>query len=169
MTVVREVIRGEAHTRLHGAFFVESYTGSFPNFREGAVVVVVVKKVCRSIACDINIRPAVVVEIRRQRRETITPRSFFDSGVFRNIRERAVAVIVVQRIYTHFESSRSAHNVYPFPFAPLPLSRPRHRVVTEIHVARHKKIGSAIAVIIQKTTSGTPLWLGSLQPCFFGY
>src|SRR5258708_28007654 len=134
MATVREIIRGEAYASLHGAIFVESYTRCFADFCEGSVVIIVIKKICRCITGNINIRPAVVVEIRGQRREPITPRSLANSRVLRDIRKRAVTVIVVQRVSTHFESARPAHHIDPLPLAPRSLSCSMHGAVTEINL-----------------------------------
>jgi len=73
-------------------------------------------------------------------------------GGLRNISECAVPVIVVKRVDAHFKAARSHITYIPFHLHHSP-RRPGHRVITEIHVARHEKVDFAIAVIVEKTAS----------------
>src|SRR5260370_448717 len=66
ITIVRVIIRGDAHTGLHGALLVERNTGHFAEFGEGAVMIVVKKKIWRRVTSDINVRPSFVIKISGQ-------------------------------------------------------------------------------------------------------
>src|SRR5579872_5544857 len=64
ITAVRKVVRRSTHTGLLRSVVAVRNAGLFPNFGECSVMIVVVEEACGGVTSDINIGPAVVVEIR---------------------------------------------------------------------------------------------------------
>ena len=86
-----------------------------------------------------------------------------NAGFLGDVGERAIAVVVIKRICAWLKATRPAHYVDPLPLAPASLPRPRHRVVTEVHVTHHENIYFAVAVVIHKTATRAPLVLRGLE------
>src|SRR4029077_17890591 len=92
-----------------------------------------------------------------------------NSGFLRYVRERSIAVVVIERVDGDFQATRTAHHVQSLPLAPLSLTGPRNGIVRKIHIARDKQIRLSIAVVIDKTAARVPLVARSVQAGLLRY
>ena len=67
-----------------------------------SVVLVLVERAGGGIVRDVNVRPAVVVEIGGEHAEAVSAVGFEQSGCFAYIRERSVAVVVIENFFPPF-------------------------------------------------------------------
>ena len=73
---------------------------------------------------------------------------------------------MVQRIHAGLQASRPAHHRDPLPIARFRLAGARHRVITEIHIARDEEVHFAVAVVIDEAAPGAPWASRGLQTGF---
>src|SRR6202040_1917688 len=130
-------IGGEAHSSLLGSVLVVRHSRLSPNVAERPIVVIVIQDAGGRVAGNVNIWPAVMVEIRRQRSKSVTSRCVENAGFLRDVGEGAIAVVVIEGVHARLETPRPAHYVNPLPLTPAALSRPRHGVVAEFDIAHH--------------------------------
>ena len=85
-----------SHACLLAPIFIERYSRRDANFRKRAVMIVVKEQAGRRIARHENVRPSVIVEVARQCRKAVVRSSLGHPGLFTHIRERPIAVVVVE-------------------------------------------------------------------------
>ncbi len=153
----------QTHAGLLDAIVIQGHAGFEADLAEGAVVTIAEHPTGRGIAGDIDIGPAVVIEVRRNRGQSVAAAHFPDSGFGRNIRERAIAIVAIKQRGNGGEAARSAHHWKPFPGAVT--IGPGHRGAgrIEIHVMRHEKIEQAIAIVIHPGAAGAPALDAALE------
>src|SRR5438445_929068 len=132
---VREIVGGKAHARLLRSILVVRHAGFLADLCEGPIVIVVVKKAGCRVAGNINIRTSVTMQIFGQRGEAIARRCIADSRLLRDMRERAISVVVIERVHSRLETSQASAHINSFPLAPASLTGSRNRVVAEVDVA----------------------------------
>src|SRR5579871_746655 len=164
-----EIVGRDPHASLFRTIFVVGHTGAPTNFSKCPIMVVVIKQAGRGITSDINIRPAITIEVSGQRGESVAGGSLGHSRFCRDIRKCPISFIAIQSIHSCLEPAWAAENTDPFPLAPSSFARMRHGVVAEIHVADEENIHLAVAVIIQEAASRAPLIAGCFQSGFFSY
>ena len=105
---------------------------------------------------DINIRPAVVVEIVGDRSDRVSWAGFENAGFLGDIGESSVAVVVVKDIGVAGESARTAHHRDALPLA----DRLRRRFGSfrriELDVVADEKIEMSVAVVVEQGAARTP-------------
>ncbi len=106
-----------AHAGLLAASVIEGDPGFDGSFSEGAVVVVVKQQVGRGIAGNIDVGPAVVVEVAGERSEAIVGVGLRDAGRLANVGKSAIPVIVVELTVRSLQAARTAHHRHPLPHA----------------------------------------------------
>ena len=72
-----------------------------------SVLVVAIECGRRRIVGDVDVRPTVVVEVGYQHAEPISSIGLPDARFLRNVGERPVAVVVIERIYAARQPGRS--------------------------------------------------------------
>src|SRR5450756_589280 len=75
---------------------------------EGAVLVVLEEQAGGGIASHVDFRPSIVVEVRRDSRQSIGSGRFRDPRRNADIGEGAVAVVAVQHLSLRLEAARTA-------------------------------------------------------------
>src|SRR5207244_7111990 len=105
-----EVRYSDTHACLQRPVKVISYAGLNSSLLEGPVVFVAIEQAGRHIAGDIDVRPAVIVEVRGRYSESVAAARLQNAGPFRYVGERSVAVVVVQRVACERQTARSAHH-----------------------------------------------------------
>src|SRR5215510_8756950 len=99
-----------SHSGLLLSVIVEAGSRHYAHVRECTVAFVVVEDARRGIACDVNIRPAIVTEIGYYGAEGVAASDFCDAGFFRDIAEGAITVVVVGSVGSRRQASWTAHN-----------------------------------------------------------
>ena len=97
--VAVEVADGEAHARLRVAVLAVARRRSrTATSREGAVVVVAVEDRGRRVAGDVDVGPAVAVEVGGRRGHRVAARHARDARGLGHVAEAAVALVVVEQV-----------------------------------------------------------------------
>src|SRR6266404_659211 len=92
------VTDGHAHPRLRLAVFVVSRSGFDRNVGECAVAVIAVEDARSRITGDVEVRPAVVVEVGDDRGHCIVLAYLAYTRSIRDVSERSVPVVVIKEI-----------------------------------------------------------------------
>src|ERR1700722_2596972 len=78
-SAVSVVVGGSAHAGLHGAVAIERHASQAAHVGKSAVMIIVVEKIRGGIAGDVDIGPAILVEIGGERSEAVAAGCFRDS------------------------------------------------------------------------------------------
>src|SRR5678815_5301727 len=101
-------IRDSSHGGLLRARLAQRGAGFEANLGEPAFAVVAVKKVRQRVVGHVDVRPSGVVEVGPNDTETVVTVRVIHAGGLGNVGERAIAVVVEQRIACTLQSARSA-------------------------------------------------------------
>src|SRR5262249_42423349 len=114
-----------------------------------------------AVAGDIGIGPAVAVEVRRHRSQSVALAYRTHSGVLTYVFEAAVSPIVIESQPPIGQTARSAKHRNSAPDARRQRSGRRRLRGVELLISRHEQVQSAVAVIIEKRAARRPLAAGS--------
>ena len=156
------------HARLLLAVHVVGGARDDADLLEGPVALVVEEKARGRVAGNVHVGPAVVVEVPGQGREPVVVLRGLDAGPRRNVRERAAAVVLVQRHRLPRQAARPAQHRHPLPAAARPLARLRRPRRVELQVVRDEQVQVAVAVEIQEGAARAPARPGLGQPALGG-
>ena len=106
-----------AHAGLLVAVFAVGASGDDGDIGESSVVIVVEQDAGFRVHRDINIRPAVVVEIVGDRGNGVTRAGLQDACLLGHVGERSVAVVVIENVGVAGKAARTAHHRDAFPLA----------------------------------------------------
>jgi hypothetical protein len=128
-------------------------------------VVVTEQQAGSGIAGHIDIRPAVVIEIRGNRREAVSSvRLVYASGGC-DIGECAVAVVATEGMIPIGQAARPTE--YTLRVAIIRLSRARRRFHVERQIVRDEQVQFSVTVVIEKGTTGAKARLRTEQAGLF--
>src|SRR5580698_3828742 len=161
---VSKVGRRHPHSSLLAPFVVIGYSGLHANLFETLTLEVVKIKARRGIAGNIDIGPAIVVEIVDQRRKAVIVLGRRDVHAIRDIGKVAVSVILVKRDRLSRQTPRTADDRQALPLALRSFSGVRRLGWVEFNVVDDHKIQRAITVEIHKSTPGAPASFSGSQP-----
>ena len=165
----------DAHPGERDAALVERASGLERHLAERPVVIVAVQLARRRVARDVDVRPAVVVEIRRRRAHAVGARGppvaadehhrrrtarARDAGRLRDVLEGAVTAIAIEEVGTPGVAERTAGHGDLVVAAIGVGARTRSPGRLEVHVARDEQIEAPVAIEVQKAAARTPLMLG---------
>src|SRR5215831_13222767 len=150
------VSRSSSHTGLLLPVIVEAGSRHYAHVRECTVSFVVVENARGGIACNVDVRPAVVVEIGYYGAERVAASDFCDAGLFRDVSESAISVIVVKSVGSGRQASRAAHYRQALPHAILVAAFWGSRRQVKVDVAGHEQVEFAVAIIVDKTAASAP-------------
>src|SRR5579863_2927949 len=114
-----------AHARLLATILVHSQPAYQTCLFKCPVVLVAKKQAGRRVAGDIKIGPAIIVEVAGQDCESVVLTRRLDAGLFRNVDEMPVAVVMVKRHGLALQSTRTAGYRHAFPIAAALITRRR--------------------------------------------
>ena len=158
------------HARLLGTVIAKRHAALHAFFAERAVVVVVhVEQAWRGIGGNVDVGPAVFIEVGSDDRHAIRGVGGGDSGLLSYIGEGSVAVVAIQRVPSHGQPARTAQDRQAFPVAVGVLAGNGSVFKGEADVIRCKQIEVSVAVVIDKGAARAPAWLIIPQAGFFGY
>src|SRR6266571_6309417 len=89
---------GNAHSRLRLAVLTVSAPGLNTHVGKGAVVVVAIQGAGIGVVGDVDVRPAIVVEVENQNAESVRSVSRCNPGFPRDIVERPIPVVPIQDV-----------------------------------------------------------------------
>ena len=107
------------------------------------------------IVGDVDIRPAVVVEVGNRHAQAVGAVRLQDAGLLADIREGAVAVVVKQDVLAALQSRRTARHHDAFEQARAGL-RQRRGLRIEIDVVGDEQVQMAVPVVIHERAAGVP-------------
>ena len=145
-----------SHARLLAPVFIERRARSYTDVGESAVAIIAIENARGAVASDINIGPAIVVEVESRNAERVVAVGLVDVRFLGNVLESVVAAIAVQDVLRPRESARPAHHRHTLPHARWPISESRRRGKIKVHVVRDHQIEMAVAIIINPRASRTP-------------
>ena len=106
------------------------------------------------IAGHVDVRPAIVVEIRGHHGEAEAAVRFADAGCGGDIGESAVAVVVIERVAPVAQAARPAVHGNTEVVAGTGLVRARNRLHVEQEVVGDEQIEAAVAVVVHERAAG---------------
>ncbi len=119
------------------------------------VLLVLVERAGGGIVGDINIGPAIVVEICSQHSEAVGAAGAENSRRVGNVGERAIAVVVIQNVFAALQSRRSARHHYALVKARARFRHGRSRQI-EIDVVGDEQIEFAVAIVVDERAACVP-------------
>jgi len=150
----------QAHPRLFHPVSVQRHSAFQPDIRKRSVVIVAQQETRRRIAGNIEVGPAIVVEIRRYRGQRIASLRLDEPRRRRHVRECFIPVVAIEFQPARRQTARPAGNRHSLPVARGRFSQLRHRVQIEVHVVRHQQIQQSVAVVVHERAPGSPDWRG---------
>src|SRR5262249_30824618 len=123
----------------------------------------------RGITGDVDIRPAVIVIVRRNRRHWVrTGGSQYSRGPA-HIRECSIAVVVKELNESCGKAARPAIHGHSLPCAIGILARSRQPFQSRVEIVGDKKIQSPVAIVVHPRTARPVTHSGLSKSCFLGY
>ena len=142
------------------AFRRERGAGFNRDVFEGAVLLILIERGGGGIVGDVDVGPAVVIEIGRGDTQTIGAWRFPDAGFLADVGERAVAIVVVQDVLAAAQAGRSAGDQQALVGAGAGFGR-RGGLQIEIDIVGDEEIEMAVAIVIHKSAAGVPADFGA--------
>ena len=105
------------------------------------------------ITCYIDIRPAIIVEVRDQRSEAVIILGGGDMHWSRDIGEVTVPVILIEGDGFCRQTARAADHRQAFPFALRPFSGMRSAGGVKLNVVGNNQVKKPIPIEVQKRAS----------------
>src|SRR5215472_11638346 len=131
-------------------------------------MLVYIEQARRLIACNVNVGPAIIVEIRRDRAQTVTSARGKNTRLRGDVGERSVSVIVIERVVSGRKAVRAAPDGESLPFTVLGAAGFGYMGQIEIDVVGHEDVQPAIAVIVDESAAGSPARTCHRQPRALG-
>ena len=128
-----EIRHANTHPGLLLAVFVKGHTIEQPDLFERAVVLVAKQQAGGRIASYVDIRPAVVVVVRRSDGHAVAGSCSADSSFVADLAEGPVAIVAVERMPRERQPSRAAVDLHSLPVA-VPHARTGHGIKVEVAV-----------------------------------
>jgi len=157
---------GDAHAGLGLAVGAERAAGFESDVREGAVLFVLIERAGGGIVGDVNVRPAVIVEIGSEHAEAVGAVGVEDAGFFGDIGEGAVAIVVIENIFSAKQAGRAAGDHDAFVKAGAGFGDGRGFQI-EINIIGDEEIKMAVAIVIHEGAAGVPALASAGDAGFF--
>src|SRR5229473_2372588 len=157
---------GDAHAGLGLAVGAESAARFQGDVYEGAVLFVLIQRAGGGVVGNVNVRPAIVVEISGEHAEAESAVSLEDAGFFADVGEGSVAVVVIENVLAAVESRRAAGDHDAFVEAGTGFGN-RRGLQVEIDVVGDEKIEVAVAIVVHESAAGVPALAVSGDAGFF--
>ena len=149
------VADGDAHAGLRLPVLTVRAAARHADVGERAVAIVAVQCARVRIVRDIEVDPAVVVEVERAHAQAVCALRARDPRLLGHIVERAVAGIVVQHVFATGQPRRAARHLDPF-VATQPRVRRGRGGQIEIDVVGDEEVEPAVAIVIEERAAGAP-------------
>src|SRR6266404_2543211 len=157
---------GDAHAGLGLAVGAESAARFQGDIDERSVLLVLIQRAGCRIVGNVNVRPAVVVQIGSEHAEAKSAVSLEDAGFFADVGESSIAVVVIKNVLAAVESRRTARDHDAFVEAGTGFGNGRGLQV-EIDVVGDEEIEVAVAIVVHESAAGVPALAVSGDARFF--
>ena len=104
------ISHSDTHARLRHAVIIQRDAPEDPLFAKGAIMVVHEKEAWSGITSDVNVRPAIFIEIGRHNRHAVTQSRLRDARALAHISERPVAIVSIEPMPAGGQPARPARN-----------------------------------------------------------
>src|SRR6185312_11303144 len=131
-----EVSDCDTHSSLFHAIVAQPYAALNSFLCKDPIVPVQEEQAGGGVGCDIEIRPAVVVEVRRDGSHRIGAWSLQDAAGLGNFFEGSIALVAIEIVVSERKTAWAAVHGYSFEVAVRILARPRNAVKIQIDVSR---------------------------------
>src|SRR3954468_10093613 len=101
---------GYAHSGLWLAVWTQRATRFNGNVLKLSIFLVLIQGARGGIICDVDVRPAVIIEIGGEHTQTVRAIRAENARRFGNIRERAVSVVVIKNVFAALQARRAARH-----------------------------------------------------------
>ena len=129
-----------------------------------AVMVVLKQDAGLGIDGDIDIRPAIVVEVIGDGSDGIARAGLENAGLLRNVGEGPIAIVVIEDVGVRRKTARAAHDGYALPLAVVRCIGGWNFVGIELDVVADEEIEKAVAVVVEKGAAGAPANVFLIEP-----
>ena len=155
-----------AHARLLVAAIAVSAIRHHRDIGKRAVVVVLKQNAWLGIHGNIDIRPAIVIEVIGDRSDGVARPGLQNAGLLRDVGEGPIAIVVIQNIRVARKSARTAQDGNALPLAVMRGIGRRNLVRIELEVIAHEEIEKAVSVVVKKRAAGAPANVLLIEPGF---
>src|SRR5258708_24744143 len=146
---------GDAHTSLGLAIRTERTTCLDRDVFKRSVLFIVVERARGRVIGDVNVGPAVVVEIGNKNAQAVGAVGAEYSSSFGDVSESSVAIVVVKNILAALKSSRTAGDHHSFVEAWAGFGHWRRGQI-HIDVVSDEEIQPSVAVVIYESAASVP-------------
>src|SRR5262249_28948113 len=140
MAVAIVIADRRSHARLLTAVFIKGCTCRDRHIGKGSIVIVAIEDGGSAVAGDVDIGPAVFVEVQCGYAERVVTIGASDVRLGGDILEGSVATIVIEDVLRSGEPARTAHYRDTFPETGGSVSGRRRRRQIEIHIVGDHQI-----------------------------
>src|SRR6185369_14802508 len=147
---------GRSHSGLFTAVFVIRGASSDRYVGERPVAVVVIKNAGSAVTGEVDVGPAIVVEVESRNAEGVVAAGLIDFRFRRDVFKLSLAQIVIKNIFRTGQAARPAHDWNAFPHARCSLAWGRSRGYIKVHVVCDYQIEKPVAIVIDKGASCSP-------------
>ena len=154
------VADGDAHAGLGFGVGGEGDAGLDGDVLEGAVVLVLVEGGGGGVVGDVDVGPAVVVEVGGADAEAVGADGGPHAGLLADVGEGAVAVVVVEDVLAAGKAGRAAGDEHALVGAGAVFGEGRGLEV-EVDVVGDEEVEVAVAVVVDEGAAGVPADLGA--------
>src|SRR5438874_10037307 len=142
--------------------------GNHRDIAESSVMIVAKQNARLGIDRNVDVRPAVVIEIVRNRGYRIPRAGLQDAGFRRNIGERPVSIVAVEHIRVAGQTARATHHWNPLPLAHGRIVAAGILCGIKLDVVADKQVEMTVAIEIEECASGSPANLRIMDSRFVG-
>src|SRR4051812_41650916 len=144
-----------AHARLGLTVGTQRASGFNGDVLKFPILLVLVQGACGGIIGNIDVRPSIVVEVAREYTQAVGAVCAENASRFRDIAERAVAIVVVENVLASQQSRRPTRDHHALVQTG---TRLRNRRGGQIHidVVGNEQIEFAVAIVVNESAAGVP-------------
>ena len=154
--VAIEVGHRKAHAGLLHAVGIQGQTALDAFLGKRPVVIVMEEQRRRGITSQVDIRPPVVIKVGCNGRESKGRTRLPDSGFLRNILERPIPAIAIQKLAAGTETARTARRRHTFPVTVWIRAGLGHFADVVVGVGGDEEVQVAVTVVIDEGRAGIP-------------
>src|SRR5439155_16808310 len=132
-----------------------------------SIVLVLIERTGGGVVGDVDVRPAVVVEVGGENAEAVGAVGAEDSGGFGGVGEGAVGVVVEENIFSADEARRAAGDHYTFIWAGAGLGDGSSGEI-HVNVIGDEEIELAVTIVVNESAARIPALAVSGDAGFFG-
>ena len=120
-----------------------------------------IKNAGSAVAGDVDVGPAVVVEVESGNAEGVVAGGLIDVRFRGDVFEFSVSQIVIKNVFRPWQAARTAHDRHAFPDAGRAFARGGGGGEIEVHVVGDHQVEMAVAIVIDEGAAGAPGFSGA--------